>query len=49
MQERREFFTQVQEEDFYLCEKTQVNLNTGIYSQGVRKYTLYFDFNPQGL
>ena len=39
-----QFFTEVQQEDFELCEKTQVNLNAGVYSTGTRMALLPLRF-----
>ena len=35
-----QFFTQVQQEDFDLCEGTQRGLTAGIYNRGIRKTVL---------
>ena len=35
-----QFFTQVQMEDYDLCEKTQRNLNAGIYETGICEFVL---------
>ncbi|KAL5526169.1 hypothetical protein ACEPAG_7507 [Sanghuangporus baumii] len=35
LDENRKFFTQVQQEDFDLCEKTQRGLSSGIYNKGI--------------